>query len=177
MLTNTLTGEQISDAELASIATLCDQLANKAKQVEQLETSLELAKGQLKRLEQELLPEAMQRIGLSEVKLSDGRKLTISPFYSGSIKDDNKAAALQWLRDNKCDGIVKTEVVAKFGKGQSEDADRAFRLLIDAGICAESNEGVHPQTLKAFIRERVENGQPIPTDLFGVFIGNKAKLK
>lgn len=177
MLTNTLTGEQISDAELASIATLCDQMANKAKQVEQLETSLELARGQLKRLEQELLPEAMQRIGLAEVKLSDGRKLTISPFYSGSIKDENAQAAYSWLRANECDGIIKTKVELDFGKGQTDGADKAYDLLVSQGFAPSKKQGVHPQTLKGFIRERVENGQPIPTDLFGVFIGNKAKLK
>jgi len=36
--------------------------------------------------------------------------------------------------------------------------------------------GVHPQTLKAVVRERVESGQNMPTDLFNTFVGNQTKI-
>jgi hypothetical protein len=32
-------------------------------------------------------------------------------------------------------------------------------------------------TLKALVRERIENGKDIPTELFNVFIGNKTTIK
>ena len=37
-------------------------------------------------------------------------------------------------------------------------------------------EAVHPQTLKAFVREQVETGKELPFDLFGVYIANKTKI-
>jgi hypothetical protein len=36
---------------------------------------------------------------------------------------------------------------------------------------------VEPQTLKAWVKERVEKGQPVDSELFGVFIGQKATIK
>jgi hypothetical protein len=32
-------------------------------------------------------------------------------------------------------------------------------------------------TLKAFAKEQVEQGSDIPTDLFGLYIGEKAKIR
>jgi hypothetical protein len=32
-------------------------------------------------------------------------------------------------------------------------------------------------TLKALVRERIEAGKPMPTEIFGVFIGNKTTIK
>jgi hypothetical protein len=35
---------------------------------------------------------------------------------------------------------------------------------------------VEPMTLKALVRERLEAGQEMPTDLFNVFAGNRTKI-
>jgi hypothetical protein len=32
-------------------------------------------------------------------------------------------------------------------------------------------------TLKAFVKEQIEAGNSIPTDLFGIFVGEKAKIR
>jgi len=31
-------------------------------------------------------------------------------------------------------------------------------------------------TLKALVRERIENGKDMPTDIFNVFVGNRTKI-
>jgi len=35
---------------------------------------------------------------------------------------------------------------------------------------------VEPMTLKALVRERIENGKEMPMDIFNVFVGNRTKL-
>jgi hypothetical protein len=35
---------------------------------------------------------------------------------------------------------------------------------------------VEPMTLKALVRERIEAGQDMPSDLFNVFAGNRTKI-
>jgi len=45
-----------------------------------------------------------------------------------------------------------------------------------AGIRSQL-EKVEPMTLKAWLRERVEAGDPIPLDLFGAFITQRATIK
>ena len=36
---------------------------------------------------------------------------------------------------------------------------------------------VEPMTLKALVRERIENGKDMPTDIFNVFVGNRTTIK
>jgi hypothetical protein len=36
---------------------------------------------------------------------------------------------------------------------------------------------VEPMTLKALVRERIEAGQEMPTEIFNIFVGNKTTIK
>jgi hypothetical protein len=36
---------------------------------------------------------------------------------------------------------------------------------------------IHPMTLKAFVKERVEDGKPIDLDLFGAYVVNAAEIR
>ena len=36
---------------------------------------------------------------------------------------------------------------------------------------------VEPMTLKALVRERIEAGKEMPTEIFNVFVGNKTTIK
>jgi hypothetical protein len=46
-------------------------------------------------------------------------------------------------------------------------------------ICfyAEQKTEVHPQTLRAFVKERVEAGEEFPMELFGAWVGQRAVIK
>ena len=45
------------------------------------------------------------------------------------------------------------------------------------GLHPEQTESVHSSTLRAFVKERVENRDNFPMDLFGAFTGQRAVLK
>jgi hypothetical protein len=47
----------------------------------------------------------------------------------------------------------------------------------EQGFDPETKTHIHPATLKAFVKERVENGKPIDLDMFGAFIANAAEIK
>jgi len=36
---------------------------------------------------------------------------------------------------------------------------------------------VHPQTLRAFVKERCEAGEDFPMELFGAWVGQRAVIK
>ena len=50
-------------------------------------------------------------------------------------------------------------------------------VLRTQGFLPEQTEKIEPQTLKAWVKERIEKGQPVDSELFGVFIGQKAVIK
>ena len=53
-----------------------------------------------------------------------------------------------------------------------------FKALAEKeGILAQQNTTIHSQTLRAFVRERVEAGDEFPMDLFGAYVGQRAVIK
>jgi hypothetical protein len=95
--------------------------------------------------------------------------------YAG-ITEENREAAFEWLETTDNDGIIKNEVKCAFGKGQDEQAKQLLELLEKNGHSFTNTRNVHPQTLKAFVREQLKEGLPIPTDLFSVHVKKVAEI-
>ena len=119
----------------------------------------------------------MTEIGVSEYKLIDGSSVTLKPTYGAHISEANKEEAFQWLRDNKCDDIIKNTVSVQFGREEDEKALAFKELVKEQKYEPEQVTKIHPQTLVAFIRERIEKGLEIPNHLFGVWAGQRAIIK
>jgi hypothetical protein len=94
-----------------------------------------------------------------------------------SITEANKPAAFAWLREHHFDGIIKMAVSLSFGKGESAAAELAVKTLHEAGYEPTQAESVHPATLKSFVKERLEDGDNIPIDVFGIFEFKQSKIK
>jgi hypothetical protein len=175
-IVSSLTGEVISDEKLKTIAEIAERQHRIEEEIARIEAALEMAKELQRLLSEERLPAAMLEVGLEEFKLSNGTKVTITKFYNGKIAPENEALAFNWLRENQHDSIIKREIKVPFGKGEDKAAEALKKKLEKLKISFTDKQGVHPQTLKAFIREQVESAKPLPMDLFGVYIGNRAKV-
>lgn len=155
-------------------------LANEAKQLEFeiIEETVELGKkqGKLEAILKNFIPAIMDELGMEEFKLSDGSQVSVKKVVQASISEDNKPDAFKWLEDHDFDGIIKTKVLSSFGKGEIGDAKEALETLQKAGFEATMDRSVHSQTLKAFVRERLEEGDNIPLQTFGVFEFKLAKI-
>ena len=55
----------------------------------------------------------------------------------------------------------------------------AVNFEADAGQGFEPQQKlkVEPMTLKALVRERMEAGKEMPTELFNIYVGNKTTIK
>tara|TARA_Y100000361_G_C11094418_1_gene308248 strand:- start:244 stop:765 length:522 start_codon:yes stop_codon:yes gene_type:complete len=158
---------------VADLAKYQDTLETKIKRAEE---DLATLKEQFKQVSQVDLPEALAETGLSEVKLVDGTKITVQQFYNASIPKDKTDEAFKWLRDNDHADLIKNTISCDFGRGEDGDAKILKESLTNSGLSFTDKVGVHPQTLKAFVREQVESGQKLPLDLLGVYIGQKTKI-
>jgi len=156
------------------------QLAARAKELEgEIDTAnFELQKKQddLEKILRQYIPDIFKELGLEEYKLATGDKITVKDDVKANISEDRKPAAFSWLREHNFDGIIKTAVQAAFGKGEAQRAADACAVLIEAGYDASVTDSVHPQTLKAFVKEQLEKGTPIPIDTFGIFEFRIAKI-
>jgi len=169
--------ETTLDSEFANISNKAAAMQKLQEDVQTLEQALKETKEKLRVFEEQELPEAMQAANLQEIKLTNGAKITISQFYKGSISEKHREKAHEWLLNNNHGGIIKHEVSLKFGKDEGEKANDAVQSLKQKGLDPDVKESVHWQTLNAFVREQMTSGKDLPADLFGVYVGSRAKLK
>ena len=162
---------------LKTIAELAEKIQSQEQQVADTEEKLKKQKEELRKLQNEELPMLMQEIGFKKFELEDGSSVNIKEIYAGSISQANKEKAFNWLRENKFDDIIKNTVTTAFGKGEDTAAKNFMDIAEQAGYTPIQKTEVHPQTLKAFIKERVEGGDEFPMELFGAYIGYKAEIK
>ena len=168
--------EQSSNEELASISGLAQQLLVVQKDIEEKKLELKELENQFRQISESSLPEALQSANLSEIVLSDGTKLSVSPFYKGHISEKNRPAALDWLMQNGHGGLIKNEISLKFGRDEDERAQDTIASLQQRGLSPSVKQGVHAQTLNAFVKEQLTNGKDLPSEIFGIYVGSRAKI-
>jgi hypothetical protein len=161
-----------------------NSLATQVKKLKALEDEIkndeELIKKKKKNLEQisgELIPTLLSEMGLSSLKLSDGSSVDVKQHYSASISVANREKAYSWLRQNGLGDIIKNEISVSFGRGEDNKAADYAILAKGQGYQPTQKLKVEPMTLKALVRERIEAGEQVPTDIFNVFVGNRTIIK
>lgn len=146
-----------------------DEIAN-------AEESINKLKEQARILSQVEIPLMMQEMHITKLKLKDGESVEVKPFYSASITPENQEKAFEWLRNNGLGDIIKNDITVTFGRGEDNKAAQYAVLARGQGFEPVQKVGVHAQTLKAVVRERIESGQDMPSDLFKTFAGNQTKI-
>ena len=162
---------------IQSLADQVEKLNTLDQEVEVLEKSLKQKKKSFEHLSGEVIPTMMAEMGLSQLKLMDGSSVDVKPNYSANITIANKDAAFNWLRNNGLGDIIKNEILVSFGRNEDNKAADYAALAQERGFQPTQKLKVEPMTLKALVRERIEAGKELPTELFNVFVGNKTTIK
>jgi len=168
-----------SVTQIDSTKTLSDEvikLRNLEDQVKASEEHTRTLKEKARELSQIVIPEMMKEMNITKLKLKDGASIEVSNFYSARIIPEKQEAAFNWLRSNGLGDIIKNDVTVTFGRGEDNKAMAYATLAKGQGYEPVQKIGVHPQTLKAVVREQTESGQEMPADLFNTFVGNQTKI-
>ena len=160
--------KSLSD-QVVKLKNLEDELEEKEKELKELKRHIELVSG-------EVIPTMMQEMNISTLKLADGSSVEVKPVYGASITVANKEAAYTWLRENGLGDLIKNEITVSFGRNEDNKAQQYAVLAKGQGFEPVQKLKVEPMTLKALVRERLESGQEMPSDLFNVFAGNRTKV-
>ena len=161
------------------VKALSDQvlnLRNLEDQIKQKETELKKLKKDSEIISGEVIPTMMTEMNISTLKLADGAAVEVKPIYGASITSEKKEEAFNWLRNNGLGDLIKNEVTVSFGRNEDNKALQYANLAQGQGYQPVQKLKVEPMTLKALVRERVESGQDMPSDLFNVFAGNRTKI-
>ena len=158
-------------------------LSDQVEKLKDLEDSIVAKEEELKQLKQqadaisgEVIPTMMQELNISTLKLADGSAVEVKPVYGASISAERKEEAFEWLRSNGLGDLIKNEVTVSFGRNEDNKAIAYATLAQGQGFQPSQKLKVEPMTLKALVRERLESGKEMPTELFNVFAGNRTKI-
>jgi hypothetical protein len=163
-------------SNIKSLAEEVKKLRTMEDQVKLQEEALKISKRELEVVSAEVIPTMLSEMGLSSLKLADGSSVDVKPFYSATITVQNRDKAFNWLRINGLGDIIKNEISVSFGRNEDNKAAEYADLAKGQGYQPTQKLKVEPMTLKALVRERVEAGKEMPTDIFNVFVGNRTKI-
>ena len=170
-------------AESITQANDAKSLSDQVIKLRNLEDKIALTETILKKLQEEadvlsgdVIPTMMQEMNISTLKLADGSAVEVKPIYGASISAERKEEAFNWLRTNGLGDLIKNEVTVSFGRNEDNKAIAYANLAVENGYQPSQKLKVEPMTLKALVRERIEAGKDMPSDLFNVFAGNRTKI-
>ncbi len=162
---------------IKSLSNEVQKMESLVKEIEDIEKNLKDKKKDLDVISAEVIPTMMSEMGLSQLKLMDGSMIDVKPFYNATITVANRESAFNWLRQNGLGDIIKNEMVVSFGRGEDNKAAEYAELAKGQGLQPAQKLKVEPMTLKALVRQRIEAGQEMPTEIFSIFVGNKTTIK
>lgn len=158
-----------AEDKLSIIMALLAKAELLGQEADTLEAQARAAREQQENITSRLLPDIFRDLGLTELRLRDGSVVRFGQNYFASVSRANRDAAFAWLRERNMGAIIKQEIQL--------DA-RHTQVLLDAQIPFELKEAINPQTLKAFVRERIEaNDETFPRELFGVHVEDAVSRK
>lgn len=171
--------------EDGNLTTVLRQLADEAQSAEELvhaaEEQLAAAKAAYKDIVEVRIPAATDGMD-GKFNLGDGRELQVKEEIRASIAGEKRAPAIKWLDDHEYGHIVKRQLILQFERGEEEKTQKVLQHLRalepEVGpLVVKENYSVHPQTLVAWVKEQLSEGQDLPVDVFGIYRQRTAKIK
>lgn len=164
-----------SDA-LKELTRLANALVEAEQAVEAAEQALKDAKARERHLREVEVPDYMQELGVQKLTLESGDAIGYKPDVRLEWDHEKKERAFKWLEEHEFGGMIKTEVISSFGKGELEKAKELLKSLAEQGLDPVLERDVNWQTMCAFLREQIEEGNPIPLEEWGAVSINKATV-
>jgi hypothetical protein len=170
-----------SSSALDEVMKYVDTLDTLASDIEKISEQLKEKQSLFDELSKETLPALLAQNGLDELKLSNGKKLSIKEdvFVGIPKNDEGKKLALEWLGENGGTDLIKEEVTVD---NPTPELKNELRI---SGMTFEENTSVNTNSLKAWFKRRLGMTKGSIQDLdlnevpkaMNLFIERKAVIK
>ena len=166
-----------SNQSIKQIAELANKQVDLIQKIANTESSLKELQEDLRQVAEVDLPAAMFEAGVAAFTLENGMKVSTKEDVFAAIPKGSEETAYAWLGENGYGGIIKHVVSASFGKEEDSRAQEFVKAAQELGLQTEDKRTIHASTLKAFVKEQLQQGKNIPLELFGAFQITKATVK
>ena len=156
-----------TDAELSTLATLGDDLFEAEARVLRLEAELKVAKRRRDAIAHVEIPEAMEEIGVLEFRTARS-KFELKETLRVQPKADNRPLVLRAVEEAGDGALIKTTVSVPFNRGQDEQVAELLNQLQEMGLQNKQERKIEPSTLRKYVKDKLEAGEQVDMDLFGV---------
>jgi len=99
-----------------------------------------------------------------------------STVYTAKIPDDKREEAFEWFESQGHGDLIKSIINIVFGMQEHEERLRVMKILKAAGIQYYTNESIHHQTLRAFVKREIKANHILPRELLGVYVFDEVKI-
>jgi hypothetical protein len=168
--------------DLTTIRQRAHDLRNAYLKKLDLEDQLKRTNYDIKKIERDELPEMFTKAGVSSVTVeaSGNHPAFVAEretVYTAKIPDEKRQDAFEWFEQQGHGDLVKSVINIIFGMQEHEERLRVMEILAKNNVEYYTNESVHHQTLKAFVKREILKGHIIPMDLLGVYVFDEVKIK
>ena len=170
--------EGVKDNALAQIKATAEQQEQAELDVEIATDQLNMLKKELVRIAEKIFPELLNALEMTEDITVGGLRVQLAEKLRGSIPVMHRDEAFKWLDKEGHGHIIKRQIVIEFNKDEEKWAAKFMR------DCKQRKKQlnliikrtVHPQTLQAWSREMLGDGEDFPMELFGIFLQTFTKV-
>ena len=144
-----------------------------------LTTQLKSVLEEVKRLEEDELPNAFTEDGISELALPDGSKAKRDISVKGSLPTDEAARqnAIEWLCLNGQEANIQSVVSCSYSRGNREIAHAVYdQLRRDNRAFVTLKDDLHHSSLRALVLARVRAGEITPVEDLGCTVVRRVKI-
>ncbi len=169
-----------SNSQLAEIGDLCGEVIRLQDSIDNLTNAIAGYKKELLTITADKLPAAMIAARTNSFTTTDGVEIGLKDVLSGSIPKEDlvaRAEAIKWIKSSGAKDLIKTKLEAAFNTGDVKTVAAAKTALKALKVPFNIKEDIHPQTLYAYVRGRLEHGQDVPLDLLGLYSAKHAIIK
>ena len=131
----------------------------------EIESKLKEKKEDFEQVSRVAIPSILNEVGLAELKLSTGEKVTIEDKLKASIANKNYALAYSNMvkheggdeeAKNMIDSLFKTKTILE------NVSEEILDLLLDKDVEYDIKKEIPWQTLNKYCKERLEQGKEVP---------------
>ena len=134
--------------DLSQLAKLAEEQLNAEKAVSAAEIAFKNSKERLRDINENQIPELMDSLGLEEFTTTEGLKITVKETLRASIPKVHSIEALQWLRDNGHEKLIKH--VMEVEPDTDEDAEALASIFDGNKVPFTDKSTVNHMTLGKF---------------------------
>lgn len=163
-------------SDIQRLKDLADRQLCLESKVANIEHQLKKAKEELAQVSEVDLPLLMEELEVSSFDLAEGYGISVKETIRASVSLARAREAMDWLISHGHQNLIRHEGVIPINDDDLTEEQKQLLEEVRGNFEVKDNRKVHPQTLAAFVREMLEDGQEIPLELFGVHRQRIAKI-